>query len=90
MRFFYACIGFPGDQADFDENQWQPSVDSWYDKGGSFASAPSVVSWIKDANQRFDIFGITPDGNLAHQTWYGSGWYPGPDSWETLGGGLAF
>jgi len=63
-------------------------VKDWYPKGGDFISAPSVVSWVKDADQRLDIFGVTSDNQLGHQTWYGSGWYPGSNEWEKLGGPL--
>lgn len=69
----------------WDGNQWNPSVDTWFPKQGNFSSAPSIVSW---GENRLDIFGVGNDNELAHQTWYGSGWYPGPDSWETLGGPL--
>lgn len=37
---------------------------------------------------RLDIWGVTDSNKLAHQTWYGSGWYPGPNTWEILGGSL--
>ena len=63
----------------WDGSQWRPqkgdegSVNEVYPKGGSFASLPAVVSW--GAN-RLDIFGETDSGQLGHQTWYGSGWYP--------------
>lgn len=69
----------------WDGHQWNPSVTGWTSKKGSFASAPSVVSWGKD---RLDIFGVWRDSSneLTHQTWYGSGWYPGFDNWERLGG----
>ncbi|KAL9102157.1 MAG: hypothetical protein Q9163_002657 [Psora crenata] len=74
----------------WDGSSWQPSVGEWYPKGlQEFVSAPSVVSWSKNANQRFDIFGVTPDQKLAHQAWTGDGWFPGPDQWETLGGSLS-
>lgn len=35
-----------------------------------------------------DIYGVTTDAQLAHQTWYGSGWWPAYASWEILGGNL--
>lgn len=54
-------------------------------KGGDFSSFPAVVSW--DAN-RLDIWGVDSDDQLAHQTWYGSGWYPDYASWEVLGESL--
>jgi hypothetical protein len=72
----------------WDGYQWNPSGEGWSSKKGSFASAPSVVSWGKD---RLDIYGVwdeAGDHQLAHQTWYGSGWYPEFDVWEKLGGNL--
>lgn len=63
----------------WDGSQWRPqlgdegSVDAVYPKGGSFVSTPAVVSW---GPNRLDIFGTTDAGQLGHQTWYGSGWYP--------------
>lgn len=47
-----------------------------------------MVSWVQNADQRLDIFGVTTDNQLGHQTWYGSGWYPGSNEWEKLGGPL--
>lgn len=69
----------------WDGSQWNPSGKEWSSKKGNFASAPSVVSWGKD---RLDIYGVGGLGSsqLTHQTWYGSGWYPGFDAWEELGG----
>lgn len=69
----------------WDGYQWNPSATGWSSKGGKFSSSPSVVSWGKD---RLDIFGLWSDNTnqLTHQTWWGSGWYPGYSSWERLGG----
>jgi hypothetical protein len=50
------------------------------------------MSWVNadprvclGGDNRLDIWGITDKDQLAHQTWYGDGWYPGPDKWEFLG-----
>ena len=69
----------------WDGYQWNPSATGWSSKKGSFASAPSLVSW---GQNRLDIYGVSRDStnHLTHQTWYGSGWYPGYDTWERLGG----
>ncbi|KAL9131701.1 MAG: hypothetical protein Q9217_000442 [Psora testacea] len=71
----------------YNGESWQPDVKGWYPKGGSFKSSPSLVSWEEN---RLDIFGVgSVDEALTHQTWYGTGWYPGSTEWETLGGPLA-
>ena len=71
----------------YDGQSWQPDVLGWYPKRGNFKSSPSVSSW---GNNRLDIFGVgAEDDQLTHQTWYGSGWYPGSTTWEVLGGPLA-
>lgn len=72
----------------WDGHQWRPqpgdegSENAVYPKGGSFTTTPAVVSW---GPNRLDIFGITDQSELGHQTWYGTGWYP---EWgfENLGG----
>ena len=71
----------------WDGSQWQPSEKGFISKGGRFVSAPAVVSWGKD---RLDIFGVAEaDTVLKHTTWYGNGWYPSDNDFETLGGPLA-
>lgn len=70
----------------WDGSQWNPTDNTLYPKGGQFASVPTVVSW---GVERLDIFGVMAEGGeLGHQTWYGSGWYP---DWgfEKLGGDFA-
>lgn len=69
----------------WDGNQWNPTDNTLYPKGGNFSSLPTLASW---GVNRLDIFGVTNDAQLGHQTWYGSGWYP---EWgfEKLGGDLA-
>ena len=75
----------------YDGSQWRPaagdegSKEALYPKGGSFKSVPSLVSW---GENRLDIYGVLDDATLGHQTWYGSGWYPGW-GFERLGGWLA-
>jgi hypothetical protein len=69
----------------WDGHQWNPSAEGWSSKAGKFVSSPSVVSWGQD---RLDIYGIWDDNQLAHQTWYGTGWYPEYAEWEKLGGSL--
>ena len=73
----------------YDGSQWNPSGQDMTSKGGKFTSLPAVVSW--DAN-RLDIWGVMEGENqssdLAHQTWYGSGWYPDFAGWEILGEGM--
>ena len=68
----------------WDGSKWS----DWSCHGGSFSSPPSIVSWEKNAAQRLDIFGVTSDSQLGHQTWWGQGWYPEWNQWETLGGDL--
>lgn len=67
----------------WDGSRWNPDVQGWYPKQGKFASSPAVSSW---GNNRLDIFGVDEEGKLLHQTWWGEGWYPGPNTWESLGG----
>lgn len=69
----------------WDGYQWNPSETEWSSKKGNFASSPSVVSW---GPGRLDLYGVGRDeGNeIVHQTWYGNGWYPDDDVWESLGG----
>lgn len=67
----------------WDGKRWNPDVHGWYNKKGHFTSSPAVVSW---GPNRLDIYGIDINAQLAHQTWWGDGWYPGPDEWESLGG----
>ena len=67
----------------WDGTRWNPDLRGWYPKKGNFSSSPAVVSW---GPNRLDIFGIDDKAALAHQTWWGEGWYPGPDQWESLGG----
>ena len=70
----------------WDGSQWQPSEKEFIAKGGNFSSSPTVASW---GENRLDIYGIGADDyKLKHMTWYGSGWYPSHDTFETLGGPL--
>ena len=88
-RFDIVALGADGSYfyKYYNGESWQPDVLGWYPKGGSFKSSPSIVSW---AENRLDIFGVgATDDALTHQTWYGDGWYPGSNTWETLGGPLA-
>ena len=72
----------------YDGQAWRPDATGWYPKGAdtTFSSDPSVVSW---GENRLDIFGVDAGDKLLHQTWYGSGWYPGSTDWETLASGAA-
>lgn len=67
----------------WDGTRWNPDARGWYNKKGIFASSPAVVSW---GPNRLDIYGIGLNEELMHQTWWGDGWYPGSDGWESLGG----
>ncbi|KAL8937474.1 MAG: hypothetical protein Q9216_004402 [Gyalolechia sp. 2 TL-2023] len=69
----------------YNGESWQPSWDTWYDKGSpsSFASNPAVVSW---GENRLDIFGESDDGALLHQAWTGNDWHPSATEWEYLAG----
>ena len=69
----------------WDGSMWQPSVNGFISKGGSFASTPTVVSW---GENRLDIYGVGNDNMVKHEAWHGSGWYPNDGTWETLGGPL--
>ncbi|KAL8702455.1 MAG: hypothetical protein Q9201_004379 [Fulgogasparrea decipioides] len=74
----------------YDGEAWRPDVLGWYDKGPGdsgtsgryFSSNPSVVSW---GTNRLDIFGETVHGELLHQAWAESTWYPDAAEWECLG-----
>lgn len=65
---------------------WVPSATSWSVREGEFGSAPVVTS--RGSGSQFDIFGATKSGELMHQSWNGTNFYPGDGSWEVLGKGL--
>lgn len=44
-----------------------------------------ILEFCIGGDNRLDIWGVSDKDQLAHQTWYGNGWYPGPDKWEFLG-----
>ena len=71
----------------YDGQAWRPDVGGWYNKGPDFhfISSPSAVSW---GDNRLDIFGV--NGNLYHQAWTSSSWYPSNADWEILADGLEF
>ena len=75
----------------YDGQSWQPDAAGWYEKGPlagkgpAISSNPSVVSW---GENRLDFFGESESGMLLHQSWTGSDWYPGSNTWEDLGRGL--
>lgn len=72
----------------YDGKAWRPQVRGFSSKSPSvsFSSDPSVVSW---GENRLDIFGVTDDRELVHQTWTGQSWYPGNTEWEELASGSA-
>ncbi|KAI4111058.1 MAG: hypothetical protein LQ339_000786 [Xanthoria mediterranea] len=65
--------------------EWKPMLKTFYPKSPyvTFRSDPSVVSW---GENRFDIFGVSVNGDLVHQTWTGESWYPSETAWEYLTG----
>lgn len=80
-----------------------PSVVSWGENRTSFpmysntlnssCRTPPVVLLVKLMSMLtsgLDIYGVTSDHQLGHQTWYGTGWYPDFAAWETLGGNLTY
>jgi hypothetical protein len=62
---------------------WAPSQTDWGPLGGSFISAPTMVSW---GSNRLDIFGVGGDRAAYHKAWTGSAWAPSQMDWESLGG----
>lgn len=71
-------------------NDWQPAYPLWEDLGGSFGSAPAVVSL---GNNRLDIFalGAGPDFVMRHKSWNPmQGWTPPTPKWQQVGDGHNF
>jgi hypothetical protein len=76
---------------DSDNNMWHiafgddgQSLFGWQPLGGgSFASAPSMVTW---GNGRLDVFVLGANNQMLHQTYDDNSWN---QSWEDLGGTFA-
>ena len=62
--------------------QWNPSHDTWYPKGGDFASQPALAS---RGDQNLNIFGIATDGTLKWQFWNEGQWLPSSTEYYSLG-----
>lgn len=64
------------------DNSWHPPGKDWNLRGNTaFVTDPTVVSWGDD---RFDIFGVTPDMYIARQSFKAGSWYPTINTTESI------
>ncbi|KAK3061749.1 hypothetical protein LTS18_005523 [Coniosporium uncinatum] len=67
----------------FDGENWYPSYDGWFDKGGKFASEPAI--WANKGTNFIYVLGVGEDGQLKLQIWDGYNWQPAGDQYWDLG-----
>ncbi|KAI3317697.1 hypothetical protein HD806DRAFT_514023 [Xylariaceae sp. AK1471] len=68
----------------FDGNNWNPSIEGWYDLSGPYSSEPHLITKAGGQNFLF-LFGIDTDSTARMQIWSGYEWQPSAHETWPLG-----